>query len=410
MYGRRVPTANRRVEHYDRLPREEYERRWSNLRELLDSTGYDAVVAYGAAGLQGPIVEYYTNYSPNFATYFVAFRDRSAPNCLFVGISNHLQYAREVSEVDEVRVMIPDPPATVADWIETARPDVDTVGLVGFDPRYDLGMPHAHYEHLDNHLDAALDDLTGPVVEMISVKSEEELRRVKAAASALDDGMEALARRAEPGMTERDLRSVLASAMETDGGGLTTSFISSAPMTNAEPGEPLPWKQPSGRRFQTGDVITTEICANVGGYSSQIHRPFTVGEPPTECYRDMFVRAEDCYDDLLDAVRPGNTAKDVYEAIAPLEDSEYKIYDVVVHGYGDGYFHPFIGTSSSNYWPGIDDEMTAEWTFKENSVLAIQPNVVTEDERKGLQLGTTVVVCSNGAEVLQEFPVEFLQV
>ena len=123
----------------------------------------------------------------------------------------------------------------------------------------------------------------------------------------------------------------------------------------------------------------------------------------------MWDLALETYENMLGALKPGNTSKDVAEATAPIEDSEYKIYDVMLHGFGNAYIHPFIGTPSSNYWPGGDDPLTKGWEFKENMTVVIQPNLCDENETKCFQLGTTVAIREHGAEVLQEYPVEFVQ-
>jgi Xaa-Pro aminopeptidase len=41
-------------------------------------------------------------------------------------------------------------------------------------------------------------------------------------------------------------------------------------------------------------------------------------------------------------------------------------------------------------------------------VLVIQPNVITPDEKMGLQFGETVVVRKNGCETLDTFPREWI--
>lgn len=40
-------------------------------------------------------------------------------------------------------------------------------------------------------------------------------------------------------------------------------------------------------------------------------------------------------------------------------------------------------------------------------VVVLQPNVITKDERHGLQFGATAVIDADGATVLNEYPVEF---
>jgi len=66
---------------------------------------------------------------------------------------------------------------------------------------------------------------------------------------------------------------------------------------------------------------------------------------------------------------------------------------------------PAASSTSASSWT-----ITAEWTFEPGMVIVAQPNVFTEDERAGLQFGTTVVIRPDGPEVIQEYPAEFLQV
>lgn len=401
--------SNRRSAYYPRFSEEEFDRRRSAVRDLLDERDLEALLVYEYGGFHQGTVSYLTNYEPPFPTYLLCFADPDEDATLFVGVSNHLQYVREVSVVEEVRLLLPDPPSTVVERLREA--DVaGRVGVVADDPRYNLSLPRDHHRRLDAALDGDLVDVTSAVTTLASVASEEELDRVERAGEVLDEGMWALDEAIEPGVTERDLSAALGEACADAGGVLTVDYVSSAPMTGAEPGEPLPWKQPSSRSVRDGDVVTTEISAGYLGYGAQVHRPYAVGESPTDTYRDLFAVAERSYEALLDALQPGNTAADVAAATSPIQNSPYKVYDVVVHGYGGAYRHPFVGVPASNYWPGADDPLTADWTFEPGMVVVVQPNVVTEDERSGLQFGTTVVVREDGPDPLLDYPASFREV
>ena len=406
----RLGTPNRRSEHYARFSDAEMDRRRGVARDLMDEHGLDALVVYGNSGFEQVNLAYLADYRPPFATYLVCFADPNEPTTLFVGVSNHVQYVREVAAVDDIEVMLPDPARKVARRLVAggAGGDGGRVGIVGYGSRYDLSIPYAHYETLTGELAAEFVDATAAYETATSVRSEAELDRIRRAAELTDAGMAAIAEAAEPGVREVDLKTAMQRCYLDEGGADGVTFVSSAPMEGAEPGEPLPWKHPSKRRLREGDVITTEISGAVAGYRSQLHRPFAVGRDPTETYEDIFSVARETYEGMVDALRPGNTVADVRDAVAPIEDSEYKIYDVLLHGYGNGYQPPFVGTAASNYWPSdeADDPVTAEWTFRENQVVVVQPNVVTTDERHGLQLGSAVVV-GDRPEVLQRFPVEF---
>ena len=403
----RLATPNRRRAAYGRFSADEMARRADLVRGMMADEGLDALVLYGSAGFEAVNLDYLANYRPPFATYLCVFPDPAEPSTLFVGLSNHVQYAREVSEADEVRISLPDPPGAVADRLRGSVPTGGRVGVVRYGSRYALGLPHEHHVAIESALDVDLVNVTAAFEVATSVRSEEELDRIRKAATLTDRGMEALAETAEPGVTEQELQRAIQESLLEAGGALGTRFICSAPMEGAEPGEPLPWKHPSSRTLEAGDVITTEISVAVGGYRSQLHRPFAVGRPPTDTYEELFDLAEQAYHAMVDAVRPGNGAADVHAALEPVEASPHKIYDVCLHGYGNGYQPPFVGTTTSNYWPGGPDPVTEAWTFEPGQLLVVQPNVVTTDERHGLQLGSAIIVQDGGPEVLQQFPLEF---
>ena len=403
----RLAARNRRTEYYPRFSAEEYDRRREALRRLMADRGLDAVLVYSTGGMAGWPMGYLANYRPPFPTYLALFADPVEPSTLFVGISNHLQYVREVAAVDELGLLLPDPPATVATRLEAADLDRGRVGVISGDPRYNLSLPHAHRRHLEGSHGVELVDVTPAFVRQASVLGAEERALMVAAGAVLDRAVEAFEDAIAVGRTERDLADALREGAAAAGGTVATEFLSSAPMSGAEPGEPLPWKQPSSRALCRGDVVTTELTAGRRGYHAQCHRPYAVGSPPTETYRDLVSVARDCYDRRIEAIRPGCTAADLHAATAPIEESEYGIYDVVCHGYGGGYRHPFIGVEGSTYWPGAEDPLTAGWTFEPGMAVVLQPNVVTPDETAGLQLGATVLLDEDGPTVVGPPPEAF---
>lgn len=409
MNHERLGLPNGRSTYYDRFSTGEFDRRMTATREMMRDESLDALVLYGNSGFERTNVEYLTNYRPAFLTYFVCFRDPTESSTLFVGISNHLQFVRERSVVDDIRVSLPGPAQRVADRLAAADSQFGRVGIVGVDPRYDLSIPHSHHAVLEASLRADLVDATTPFLHLLATKSEAELDRIRRAGEITDAGMTALVDAVAPRVTELELARTFQDACRAAGGERQAQFISAAPMIDAEPGACLPWKQPSSRPISNGDVVTTEVGATYRGYATQIHRPISVGRSPTPLYRDLFDVARETYDSMLDALRPGNEAADVHGAMEPVESSEFKCYDVSLHGYGNGYLHPFVGTRNSNYWPGMDDPVTATWVFEKDMVVVVQPNVVTPDETAGLQLGATVIITDQGAEVVEDYPVEFVR-
>lgn len=401
---------NQREKYYPKFSEEEFRRRNERVREFMDETDLDVLLVYGNTGFFASKIQYLTNYRPPFPTYFAFFADPDIESTLFVGISNHIQYIREASVVDDLRLLLPDTPETIIDRLQEADTEIDRIGVVGQDPRYNHSIPHHHHETMEAETGADLVDVTAQYTELISVASEEELQVVEKAGSILDEAMETFESAIEPGVTELDLKHVLEDVCQEYNASLGTDYIASASMDEAQPGEPLPWHSASERHISSGDVITTEITVDYRGYSAQIHRPYVLGTEPNGTYTELFDVVEDVYHRLVDSLQPGNTARDVYDAMATVDSSEHKIYDVMVHGHGGGYRHPFIGIENSNYWPGAEDPLTSEWTFKPGMVMVLQPNLVTQDERAGLQLGSSVIIREDGPEVLHQYPVGFIQV
>ena len=76
----------------------------------------------------------------------------------------------------------------------------------------------------------------------------------------------------------------------------------------------------------------------------------------------------------------------------------FTIYDDLVHGYGGGYLPPVLGTRSRPNLPIPD------LTLEEGMALVIQPNVITPDEKAGVQTGHLVVVTGDGHRSLHDVP------
>jgi Xaa-Pro aminopeptidase len=75
---------------------------------------------------------------------------------------------------------------------------------------------------------------------------------------------------------------------------------------------------------------------------------------------------------------------------------EVSTYDDLVHGVNQ--YPPIFQTKTRKRHD------SREITFRENMVIVIQPNLITADEKMGLQFGETLVVKQNGCESLNAFP------
>jgi Xaa-Pro aminopeptidase len=190
------------------------------------------------------------------------------------------------------------------------------------------------------------------------------------------------------------------SAVQPEGGELELCYLASTPME--DPSVCVPGQNPGERRIQSGDVIITEIGAAYRGYAGQIHRPVAVGRPPLPAYQQLFEVALEAYQQIVASIRPGATGQEVLEAAEVIHRKGYTIYDDLVHGFGGGYLPPILRTRQTTHGE------TGEFVFEKNMCIVVQPNIITPDERMGLQLGQLHVVNDEGLESLQHYPLEFI--
>ena len=91
-------------------------------------------------------------------------------------------------------------------------------------------------------------------------------------------------------------------------------------------------------------------------------------------------------------------SRELIEASAIIEKNGFTTYDDLVHGYGGGYFQPILG--SNRVLRGTPPTLV----LQENMCMVVQPNVITKDEKAGVQFGQCVRVTKTGFESLHMFP------
>ena len=228
------------------------------------------------------------------------------------------------------------------------------------------------------------------------VKSAAELDWLRAGARMTDGAVAALAAGARPGMTEAELCALLESGYVAAGGLTQIHYLGVTPMTEPDLCVPAQW--PSARPLAAGDALTCEVSAAFGGYPGQLLRTFSVAGPPEPLYRDLHDVAEAAFAAMTARLKPGAAAAELIEAASLITGAGYTVYDDLVHGYGGGYLPPVLTRGD------LERQQAAEFTFAAGMTVVIQPNVITTDERSGVQTGELVRVTDAGWESLHRFP------
>jgi Xaa-Pro aminopeptidase len=136
----------------------------------------------------------------------------------------------------------------------------------------------------------------------------------------------------------------------------------------------------------------------------QVLRTIGVGAEPTALFRDLHDTAEAAFDAITGVLRAGVSAAEIVQASRVIEAAGFSIYDDVVHGFGGGYWPPVLGARTRSEGDIPDIRLEA------NMTIVVQPNVITRDEKAGVQVGEMVRITETGFERMHRAPRGFLRI
>jgi Xaa-Pro aminopeptidase len=360
-------------------------RRWAALAELLGERGCDAALVYGAERA-GTAVPWLTGWPVTREAALVVCA--GAAEAMWVCYDNHVPNARAMARGVEVRAGGTSALAAALEWIQ-GRPGRVRLGVIGPVPAR-AGVALA----------AAAGDivfLDRGYARLRLVKSGEEIEWLRRGAAMSDAAVRALAAAVCPGMTEAECCAALESGYIAAGGLTHIHYLGVTPM--ADPVLCVPAQWPSSRRLAAGDALSCEISASYHGYPGQVLRTFAIAADPAPQYRDLHDVADAAFDAMTARLAPGTTATELTEAAADvILGAGYTIYDDLMHGYGGGYLPPVVPRS------GLEARQAPGFTFAAGMAVVIQPNVITPDERAGVQTGELMLVTDSGCESLHDYP------
>ena len=377
---------------YPRFSESEFSRRYKDVREAMRAAELSALIFYSTTGSYHEVL-YLSNFIATREACLV-FPAGDEPT-LFIQMFNHVPNAREVATIADVRWGGPDTAGAVAEHLQERKLDKSRIGLVG-------SLSFKQYALLKNRLpQAEFTDFTSQIAHLRLIKSEEEMAFLRKGAEFSDLAIEALEQEARPGISEHELAAIVEGAYLGLGGKNHIHYMGTTPMRN--PHLCVPSQYQSNRVLQEGDVLITEISAHYHGYAGQILRPFAIGTPPTPEYQHMYDVAVEAFNRIATVIRPGATSDEVFAVSDSIHQAGFTICDDLVHGFGGGYLKPILRTRQTS------THVPETFVFREDMVVVIQPNVITEDERMGIQVGEMVRVRPNGVESFHRYPMRFVQ-
>jgi Xaa-Pro aminopeptidase len=374
-------------EEYPRFSDAEFARRHRALGALLDENNLDHLLIV-TDQRTGNAPQWVTGW-PGTVEAFEIFKPHE-PMTMHVEWYNHLPLAKRIAHGVDVRWGEHRGIALTIEALQ--RRSAKRVGLIG-----PLGF--SKRKSLEQNFEVV--GLDREYVRLRLIKSEEEIQWLRKGAALSDAGFRTLLDGTRPGLTERDLANIVERAYVGQGG---TTFIHYIGVTSMEdPQLCVPPQYASSRRVAKGDVVFCELSAYWWDYPGQVLRTFTVAADPTPLYSELHDTAEAAFDAVTGVIRAGTTMEEILDAAGVIEERGFTVYDDLMHGFGGGYFPPILGTRSRPAGP------LPEMTLEENMTVVVQPNVITPDQKAGVQVGELIRVTKTGFESLHTAPRGFFR-
>ena len=371
---------------FGRFSDQEFERRRQALAKTAALHDCDAILLCGEERA-GTGVCWLTGW-PTSTKAIVLF-EPDEQDVLFIEHFNHIPNARELARDAEVRWAQRRGIAVAAE--ELSNRGAKRVGIIGF-------LTWASSQQLGAF---QLIDLNEDYAWLRMRKSDEEIDWMRIGAAFSDLGLEALLTEGKPGMTERQLGAIVEHGYHALGGSSVIHFIGHNCMTS--PTACVPPQHHSSHLLNEGDMMFVEFTRHLWDSPGQVLRTISVGADPTPLFQKLYDTAEAAFNAITNVLKAGVTAQKIVDATDLIEDAGFSIYDDIVHGFGGGYWPPVLGTKSRPAGPIPDIKLEA------NMTIVVQPNVITRDEKAGVQLGELLRITETGFERLHSAPWGFLR-
>jgi len=204
------------------------------------------------------------------------------------------------------------------------------------------------------------------LMEIRDVKDKYEVELIQHAIDITIKGYETAFKEIKVGRTEREVASLVESAMIMAG---AEGFVEETQMLAGERSK-LVRARASDNKIKQGDVVIMDMASIYRSYGSDISRPVIVGEP-SQKLRDLSDVILNVFDITLDMIKPGVVAGDVddfvRENFAKYGYGPENQAHLVGHGFGLNFHeNPIIKPGSKS-------------VFKEGMVFAFEPAISVKD-------------------------------
>ncbi|MDW3179022.1 MAG: Xaa-Pro peptidase family protein [Acidimicrobiia bacterium] len=231
------------------------------------------------------------------------------------------------------------------------------------------------------------------------IKGPDEIKAMRCAIHACETTMQEMREAMKPGMTEREVWSILhAGNIRRAGEWIETQILASGPRTN-------PWMQEASSRIIEDRELLGYDTDLVGAYGMMvdISRTWLVGGgSPSATQASTHALALEQIQRNTEMLRPGTTLRQLtFDSWSPPVD-DYRRYCCQFHGVGQCDEYPDV------YWPEQWEDWGYDGVLEPGMVLTVESFVGPRVGGEGVKLENQVLVTESGPELLTNIPLSLV--
>ncbi|MCC0015309.1 MAG: aminopeptidase P family protein [Rhodobiaceae bacterium] len=365
----------------------EFAARRDKLSAALQAQGLDGILIFAQESMY-----WLTGYDTFGFCFF---------QCLFYGTdgrmalltrSADLRQAQHTSNIQDLRIWTDQAGATPAGQLRDMLDDLGQRGRrLGIETDTH-GLTYRNGKAVEAAMEgfASLTDASDIITRLRAVKSPAEIAYVRKAAELGDAALAAAQAIAGPGVDEGEILAAQQAAIFAGGGDYPANefIIGSGP-------DALLCRYKAGRRvLSANDQLTLEFAGVYRHYHAALMRTFVIGEPSRR-HVELQTAAVEALAAVEDALRPGKTAGDVFEAHRAVMDAHgLQKHRLNACGYSLGAKF----TPSWMDWPMF--YAGNPWVLEPDMVMFTHMIIMDSDAGAALCLGRTSLVTQSGSAPL----------
>lgn len=231
------------------------------------------------------------------------------------------------------------------------------------------------------------------ILQLRSIKSDEELKAIKEAQKITDDTFNYILERIKPGRTEREIMLEMEFFLRKQGSqGVSFDFIVVSGKNSS-----LPHGVPTDKEIEPGDFVTMDFGAVINGYRSDMTRTIAVTSISEE-QRHVYNTVLEAQNEAFKVIQPGTPCIDVDSA------ARNYIYSNNYEGcFGHGLGHSIgIEVHESPCFNTRDHTL-----LEPGMILSVEPGIYLP-EKFGVRIEDLVYITENGFENITKSPKELI--